>query len=130
MVQNRRRAGNDTGEYTGVTVNNIGGTAAATTLDYYVMNAHKMVVPTDNMLRPLKGGKCKPDVTTLKAGTTTIKVYNANGGFVKTVYEGAAPAGVSTYFWAGDTGGGSTVASGLYLVHVKGPGVETTEKWW
>lgn len=119
---------NYTGAYTGITVGNIAGTADSRTFDYYVMNGKKLVVPTDNVFRPLKGGKCKLDVTALRAGNVTIKAYTVNGAFVKTVFDGAAPAGVTTYSWAGDNANGATVASGLYLLHVAGPGVNSTEK--
>ena len=87
-----------------------------------------IVALTDNLFRPLKGPNCKIDVTTFAAGDITIKVYTLNGGFVRTVYDGPANAGVLSLFWDGKTDNGNFVASGLYLVHIKGPSINKTEK--
>lgn len=84
----------------------------------------------DNLFRPVRNPavKCKIDLTIFAPGNVTIKVYTMNGGFVKTVYNGPQAQGLSSYFWDGKTAGGSVVASGLYLVHVKGPSTDKTEK--
>ena len=119
---------NYSGAYTGINIGDIAGTSDSRTFNYYVMDANKLVSPTDNVFRPLKGGKCRLDVTPLKAGNFTLKVYTVNGSFVKTIYTGPAPMGVNTYNWAGDAESGRIVASGLYLVHVAGPGLDITEK--
>lgn len=83
---------------------------------------------TDNLFRPLKGPNCKIDVTIFVGGDITIKVYTPNGGFVRTIYDGPANAGVLSRFWDGKTDNGNIVASGLYLIHVKGPNTNKTEK--
>ncbi|MDO8804940.1 MAG: M6 family metalloprotease domain-containing protein [Elusimicrobiota bacterium] len=118
------------GTYTGITISNIGGTSDSRTFDYYVLNSNKLVMVTDNLFRPLKGGKCKLDVTVLRAGNVTIKIYTVNGGLVRTVYDGPAGAGplIPAPAWDGRNDSGAVVASGLYLVHVTGPGVNKTEK--
>lgn len=116
------------GSYTGVSLGNIGGTPASTTFDYSVLNAAKLVTVTDNLFRPLKGGTCKLDVTALKAGNLSIKIYTSAGALIKTLYNGPVAAGPATYNWAGDTDGGRTAASGVYIVQVRGPGVGKTLK--
>jgi flagellar hook assembly protein FlgD len=93
-----------------------------------VLNAARLVTVTDNLFRPLKGGSCKLDVTALRAGNLTIKVYTATGALVKTLFDGPVAAGPATYNWAGDTAGGRVAASGVYIIQVRGPGVGKTLK--
>ncbi|MEK7720871.1 MAG: FlgD immunoglobulin-like domain containing protein, partial [Elusimicrobiota bacterium] len=118
------------GVYTGISFSNIGGTSDSRTFDYYVMSANNLVTVTNNLFRPLKGGKCTLDVTALRAGNVAIKAYTANGGLVKTIFDGPVNAGPLTPAptWDGRNDSGAVVASGLYLVHVSGPGVNKTEK--
>jgi len=117
------------GGITKVFAQNIGGTAATRTLDCGAMDTRRgYVTPTVNLFRPLAGGTCRLDVTTLSPGNMTVKVYTLNGGFLKTIYDGPSVAGTFPYFWSGDTAGGATVASGLYLVRIKGPAVDVVEK--
>lgn len=82
----------------------------------------------DNLFRPLKGGKARVDVNIYLAGNISVKAYTLNGELVKTVYSGPAAAGMSSYFWSGDKDGGGTVASGLYILHIKGPKTDVKEK--
>ncbi|MCX5784066.1 MAG: lectin like domain-containing protein [Elusimicrobia bacterium] len=84
----------------------------------------------DNLFRPLKNPavKCKIAVTVFSGGNVTIKVYTLNGGFVKTVYSGPQNIGSFNYSWDGKNENGAVVASGLYLVHIKGPNTDKTEK--
>ena len=115
-----------TGAYTGVYVGNIGGTSASRTFDYFV--SRDPVLVTNNLFRPLKGEKCKLDVTAQRDGGVTIKAYTVNGALVRTIFDGQVVSGRNVYEWAGDTDNGRTAASGLYLVHISGPGVNKTEK--
>lgn len=88
------------------------------------------VAATDNLFRPLAaaGNACTLNVTTFLGGNITIKAYTVRGGFIKTIQNGPQGAGTFPYVWRGDTTNGSTVASGLYLLHVKGPKIDVTEK--
>ncbi len=87
------------------------------------------VAPWNNLFNPLKGAPARLDVFAFYAGNLSIKVYTVNGGFVKTIYNGPVSAGVNMpNFWSGDTESGAIVASGLYLVHIKGPKIDDTEK--
>lgn len=84
---------------------------------------------TDNLFRPLgAANKVKIDITTFLAGNVKARIYTINGGLVKSLLDVAAPAGTRTIFWTGDTEGGRTAASGLYLLRVTGPKLKETEK--
>ena len=115
--------------------------AAAASMDASVTNVNLkayaaskppsgIVAVSDNLLKPLKNPavKCKVAVTIFAAGTVTVKVYTMNGGFVKTIYNGPQNTGSANYFWDSRTDGGALVASGLYLIHIKGPSTDITEK--
>lgn len=82
----------------------------------------------DNLFHPLKGGKLTVTATVFDNGHVTAKLYTLRGQLVKTVFDQDVAAGVSVFTWAGDTGAGNTVASGLYLLHVAGPKLDETEK--
>ncbi|HBB67608.1 MAG TPA: hypothetical protein DCZ93_10000 [Elusimicrobia bacterium] len=83
---------------------------------------------TDNLFRPLKGGQTKVDVTIYFPGVITATVYTLNGGLVKRLHNGPAPAGTLTFFWTGATDSGKIAASGLYLLRVTGPKLKETQK--
>jgi hypothetical protein len=87
-----------------------------------------VVILTDNLIRPLKGDKTRIDITIFNPGNVTAKLYTLTGELVKTVLDQPEPIGTTTLFWPGDTGGGHTVASGTYLLHVEGPSTKTTKK--
>ena len=91
-----------------------------------------LITLTDNLMRPLKNPavKCRINVTLFAAGNVSIKVYTLDGNFVKTVFDGPAAAGSLAPVPAWDAGNedGALVASGLYLVHVNGPGTSKTVK--
>lgn len=120
------------GGYTGIIVSGIGGTSDAATFYNYVYKAavNTPVTITDNVFRPLKGGKCSVDLTAGIDGHFTIKAYTANGSFVKTIFDGQVSAGhlAPAPAWDGRNDNGAVVASGLYLLHVAGPGADKTLK--
>ncbi len=88
-----------------------------------------IVALTDNLFRPLAGGKCSIKVTTYASGRLTMKLYTITGQFVKKVFDGHVSAGAATAAsWSGKTSKGNTVASGVYLLHVHGPQIDTTKK--
>jgi len=82
----------------------------------------------DNLFRPLKGGSAKITVKIYEAGNVTARLYTINGGLVATLYDGPAPAGNTTFTWFGKTSLGNTVASGLYLLRLTGPAIDTTQR--
>ena len=82
----------------------------------------------DNLFRPLKGGTAKITVKLFQAGNVTARLYTANGGLVATLYDGPAPVGNTTFTWPGKTSLGNMVASGVYLLRLTGPAIDTTER--
>jgi Zn-dependent metalloprotease len=62
------------------------------------------------------------------AGTLSVKVYTQSGSLVKTVYSGPVPAGKGTLDWDGKNSSGAKVASGIYFVKTKGPGLDKIVK--
>jgi len=111
-----------------VTVTNPGGRSAALPNGLTVDFRPGFATVTDNLFRPLKGGKAKVDVTLFNPGVITARLYDLNGGQVKVLFHAQAAAGVTTFFWDGKTGSGSVAASGLYLLRVKGPKTDAKEK--
>lgn len=60
----------------------------------------------------------------LAAGTLTVKIYTQSGSLVKTLFDGAVPAGKGTLEWDGGNSTGGQAASGIYFVKTKGPGLD------
>ncbi|HAH31938.1 MAG TPA: hypothetical protein DCL44_06460 [Elusimicrobia bacterium] len=85
------------------------------------MIAYNNILNTSNLRASIKYG-------VQSAGTLSIKVYTQSGTFVKTIFEGAVPAGKGTVDWDGTNANGSKVASGIYYVKANGPGLRNVEK--
>lgn len=83
---------------------------------------------SDNLFRPLKGGSAQITVQFFSAGRVTIKVYTLSGGLVAVLADQELPAGTHIFSWNGRTGLGRTVASGVYLVNIQGPKIDTVQK--
>ena len=62
------------------------------------------------------------------AGQLSIKIYTQAGTLVKTVYDGLVTEGKGTVDWDGTNVNGSKVASGIYFLMVKGPGIDKVDK--
>ncbi|MBI2363025.1 MAG: hypothetical protein HYV15_06555, partial [Elusimicrobia bacterium] len=82
----------------------------------------------DNLFRPLKGGKSVITVEIFDPGNVTMRLYTVDGGLVATLYDGPMPAGQTTLNWDGRTPSGNVVASGVYLLHTRGPRIDLTER--
>lgn len=109
-------------------VSNPGGRSAALAGALTVDYRPGSTVLTDNLFRPLTGGRARADITIFKAGELRAYVYTINGGLVRKLFSGQAGIGTKTLFWDGRTDGGNMAASGLYLLHVDGPKVSGNEK--
>lgn len=83
---------------------------------------------TDNLIRPRNGQRAAINITTYQAGQVTAKLYTLEGRPVATLFDGQQAAGTLTLHWGGTTGSGSSVASGVYLLHVKGPKLDDLSK--
>ena len=62
------------------------------------------------------------------AGNLTIRIYTVTGALVKTVFSGNVSAGKGTTEWDGTNSVGSNVASGIYYIKAKGPGLDKVDK--
>jgi hypothetical protein len=85
------------------------------------------LVTYNNIMRDA-GDRAVVKYDLLSGGELTIKVYTVTGSLVKTVFSGMAPAGKGTTDWDGTNSGGSRVASGIYYIKAKGPGLDKTDK--
>ncbi|MDE2290558.1 MAG: hypothetical protein KGL53_00640 [Elusimicrobia bacterium] len=82
----------------------------------------------DNLFRPLHGGKASITVTIYDPGDVTLRLYTVSGRLVKTLYSGPMSAGSTTLTWDGRTGEGNLVASGVYLLHARGPALDDVSR--
>lgn len=82
----------------------------------------------NNVFNPLKGEKATIRYETQSAGHVSLKLYTLNGTLVKVLVDEAKPAGKGSVDWEGVNLGGRTVASGIYLIHLKAPGISKTQK--
>lgn len=77
---------------------------------------------------PTQGGKATVRLTLEQAGRVTVRVLRPDGTPIRTLVDEEAAAGVRTWDWAGTNTMGSVAASGLYLIHIRGPGVNVVKK--
>lgn len=82
----------------------------------------------NNVFNPLKGEKATIRYETQSAGHVSLKLYTLNGTLVKVLVDEDKPAGKGSVLWEGVNLGGRTVASGIYLIHLKAPGISQTKK--
>lgn len=86
------------------------------------------LVISNRKLEPLKGGRTSIQLALVQAGMVSIKIYTLQGMQVKTLANEYLAAGNYTFDWAALNDGGSLVASGVYLIRVKSPGIDKTQK--
>jgi len=80
------------------------------------------------IFNPARGDKSFIATHTTAAGKVTVKVYDSGGRLVRDIFDGSRAAGDYTDEWDGRNAEGSKVASGVYLVRIEGPGVNTTKR--
>jgi hypothetical protein len=83
---------------------------------------------TDNLFRPLNGGAASIAITTFSPGRVTARVYTIDGRFIQTLFDSEKPRGTLTLTWNGVDARGARVASGVYLLRVRGPKLDDTSK--
>jgi hypothetical protein len=83
---------------------------------------------TDNLFRPLLGTTMKIKITIFTPGQVSVRLYTLNGELVNNLFSGYMPAGTNNLTWDAKTGHGATVASGVYLLKVTGPKLDTINK--
>ncbi len=82
----------------------------------------------NNIFNPNQGQKATFKYETSSAGRVRLKLYTMGGTLVSTILDADMPAGKGSVDWAGKNMAGSVVASGVYLLHLEGPGVDAVEK--
>ena len=82
----------------------------------------------NNIFNPARGEKATVKYEIQSAGHVTLKLYTLSGALVGTLFDGDVPAGKGSVDWFGNNSAGNRVASGVYLVHMAGPGVDKTQK--
>lgn len=83
----------------------------------------------DNVFKPLKGETAKITYHSTKSGHISIKIYDLVGRKIRTIMDKDVSAGFGdTVEWAGLNDRSDLVASGLYFVHIEGPGFSKTGK--
>lgn len=86
------------------------------------------VTITDNLFRPTQGGRASIALQVFDTGRATARLYTIDGAFIATLFDGVISDPGTTFTWNGTNGAGATVASGVYLLKVKGPKINSTEK--
>ncbi len=83
----------------------------------------------NNKFNPMKSESVSIIYNITSSGVVTIKIYTIEGALVKTVLNGVNTlAGTHTETWDGRNNQWGIVASGIYLVHIEGPGLKDTKK--
>ncbi len=77
---------------------------------------------------PASGGKSYVVTHISTPGRATVKIYDSLGRLIRTLFDGDRNAGSYSDEWDGKNTDGSTVASGVYLIRIEGPGVKTTKR--
>ncbi len=79
-----------------------------------------------NLLNPLRSGQtAKILVNQGGAGRVTVRIYTTQGRLVRTLVDDQEfAAGSHTLEWDGTVLNGATAASGIYIAHVKAPGID------
>ncbi len=63
-----------------------------------------------------------------EAGDVTLRVFSLEGGLVRTLLDGEAPAGPGVVQWDGRSDRGLVVPAGVYFFRLSGPGLEVERK--
>jgi flagellar hook assembly protein FlgD len=58
----------------------------------------------------------------------TLRVFDVEGGLVRTLVDGRRPAGRNVVTWDGVNDNGTQVASGVYFYRLRTPGYAKTRK--
>lgn len=82
----------------------------------------------NNLFDPLKGQQAVIKYSTSGAGTMKLVIYTVLGEPVTTLFDGPVPEGMGSINWNGRNSAGNVVASGVYIVRGRGPGIDATQK--
>lgn len=82
----------------------------------------------NNVFNPRQGQKTTFKYEVKNSGHVTLKLYTQSGAFVATILDQEVTAGKGAVDWYGTNANGRTVASGIYLLNMQGPGISAVQK--
>jgi|CXWL01.1.fsa_nt_gi thermitase len=82
----------------------------------------------NGLFDPNKNQKSTVRLTLTQAGRVLIRVFRRDGRLIKVLADQDAGTGVHTWSWDGTNDTGGVASSGLYLVRITGPGIDTLKK--
>jgi hypothetical protein len=109
-------------------VTNSDGAAAALPNALFIDFNPGSVSLVNNLLRPRTGSTTAVTINTFNDGHVTARLFTSDGRRVRTLFDADQPKGALNLTWDGRDEGGAPVASGLYLLHVTAPRIETKAK--
>jgi hypothetical protein len=92
------------------------------------LTTDKAAVTAYNNIIGAPGARATVKYDALSAGSLSLKIYTQTGALVKTLYEGPIAAGKGSFDWDGTSSSGERVASGIYFLKAKGPGLDKVDK--
>ncbi|MBI4369286.1 MAG: hypothetical protein HY547_03540 [Elusimicrobia bacterium] len=82
----------------------------------------------NNVFDPTSGQKATLRYSGSSSGSYRIVIYTTNGDLVRVLKDASEDLGSASIDWDGRNDLGQVVASGIYLAHLEGPGVNSTQK--
>jgi hypothetical protein len=79
-------------------------------------------------VNPIKGEKLIIGFKATDAGTIKTKIFNGTGRLVREFSASTDGTQGGSLQWDGKDSGGNLVSSGVYLIHVEGPGINVTKR--
>lgn len=83
----------------------------------------------NNLFNPARGEKATVRWETQGAGRVSLRLYTVAGQHLLTLFDEDRPAGRGSADWYGVNAEGRRVASGVYILHAEGPGLDDTVKF-
>lgn len=81
-----------------------------------------------NLLKPLTGQVLNIYFVAPNSGPAEIDIYNVSANPIRALFATAVAGSQESLVWDGKDRHGNTVASGIYLVEIKGPGIHLVRK--
>jgi len=81
-----------------------------------------------NLLKPLTGQVLNIYFIAPNSGPAEFDIYNVSGNPIRALYATSVAGKQESLAWDGKDRNGNTVASGIYLVEIKGPGIHLVRK--
>jgi len=96
--------------------------------DSAVIEKQGDIKPINNLFDPSNNEATTLEYTTLNSGRITIRIFSMQGQLIKLILDADVTAGSNSINWDGRNDTGEIVGSGIYIVHIQGPGFSSTAK--